>query len=70
MIDLFTSDVIENSNESVEECLRRMIVNSDVSVTMDTINKSQEGVERYIQDFVHMNYKPVEQDEVEVSQFS
>ncbi|KAK3715936.1 hypothetical protein QZH41_016501 [Actinostola sp. cb2023] len=58
--------VAENSNKSVEECLRRMIVNSDVSVTMDTINKSQEGVERYIQDFVHMNYKPVEQDEVEL----
>ncbi|KXJ15388.1 E3 ubiquitin-protein ligase RNF213 [Exaiptasia diaphana] len=53
--------VSENSpnHESVEECLRVLMSNSDVSAIIDVINERQEAVERYIHDFVHMNYKPI-----------
>ena len=58
-----------NSHESVTECLRRLLNNSEVnSIVSEAINEGgQESVVTcYLHDFVHMVYKPHDEDDLEV----
>ena len=58
-----------NSPESVTECLRRMLNNSEVKVILSeaTTEGGEAVVARYLHDFTHMTYKPQDDDEIEVT---
>ena len=71
-IDIFQSlflDVSANSVESVTECFRRLFNNSEVQdVLQEAIKEGGEAVvDRYLHDFIHMSYKPQDDDELEVT---
>ncbi|XP_078382607.1 E3 ubiquitin-protein ligase rnf213-alpha-like isoform X3 [Oculina patagonica] len=63
--------IAANSHENVTECLRRMLNNSEVkSIVSEAISEGGEEsvVACYLHDFIHMVYKPHDDDELEVVQ--
>lgn len=58
--------LLENSDESIQDCFQRFVANSDIQDEINAIDENQDAMERYIHDFVHMNCKPVKPGEDEV----